>query len=86
MIKGDVMLRAIIYNKLEGASDEAIGVVYYKNKKITFSDDMPDDMLAYFRSGIPGRDRLLYPRDGLEFLESLPAFFWGKSLYVLLKD
>ena len=80
------MLRAIIYNKLEGTTDEVVGAVFCNKNKISFSKDMPDDMQAYLRSGIPGRDRLLYPRDGLEFLEALPAFFWGRNLYALLKD
>jgi hypothetical protein len=73
------MLRAIIYNKIDGSMDEVLGVVSLdKNKKAVFCKDMDAELRAYLISGNTDK--------GEKFIESLPNFLAGTNLYAILKD
>jgi hypothetical protein len=83
------MLRAIIYNKLDGSADEALGVVSLdKNKKVIFCRDMDADLKAYLESGIRGNREIprIFPSMGKEYIEAIPDALAGTNLYAILKD
>ena len=82
------MLRAIIYNKIDGGADEVLGVVTLKKNKVVFCSDMDNELRSYLESGIRGNKEIprIFPSMGKEYIETIPAALAGTNLYAILKD